>query len=57
MCNRKFLLLFLFLLFQLKAFSAVFVVTSNADSGPGTLHDALAQAAANGPQRKALSME
>jgi len=33
----------LFLLFQLKAFSAVFVVTSNADSGPGTLRDALTQ--------------
>jgi gliding motility-associated-like protein len=48
MCNRKFLLLFLFILFQLKAFSAVFVVTSNADSGPGTLRDALTQAAANG---------
>ena len=31
-----------------KAFSAVFVVTSNADSGPGTLRDALTQAAANG---------
>ncbi len=31
-----------------KAFSAIFVVTSNADSGPGTLRDALTQAAANG---------
>jgi len=52
MCNRKFLLLLLFILFQLKAFSAVFVVTSNADSGPGTLRDALTQAAANGNTEK-----
>lgn len=42
------LLLLLFLLFCLKGFSAVFVVTSNADTGPGTLRDALTQAAANG---------
>src|ERR1700750_2297343 len=41
-------LLFLFIIFSVKAFSAVFVVTSNADSGPGTLRDALTQAAANG---------
>lgn len=52
MCTRKFLLAFLLLLFQLKAFSAVFVVTSNADSGPGTLRDALTQAAANGTTEK-----
>ncbi|MFI5158777.1 MAG: gliding motility-associated C-terminal domain-containing protein [Sphingobacteriales bacterium] len=32
----------------MKGFSAVFVVTSNADSGPGTLRDVLTQAAANG---------
>ena len=43
------LLLFFFILFlSLKANSAIFVVTSNADSGPGTLRDALTQAAANG---------
>ncbi|MDR3693119.1 gliding motility-associated C-terminal domain-containing protein [Mucilaginibacter sp.] len=48
MLHKKFLLFFLFFLFSLKAFSAVFVVTSNADSGPGTLRDALTQAAANG---------
>ena len=48
MCNRKFLLFFFFILTSLKCFPAVFVVTSNADSGPGTLRDALTQAAANG---------
>lgn len=48
MHSKKLLLIFLFILLQLKAFSAVFVVTSNADSGPGTLRDALTQAAANG---------
>jgi gliding motility-associated-like protein len=42
-------LLLLFLLFYcLKGFSATFVVTGNADIGPGTLRDALTQAAANG---------
>ncbi len=46
--NRKILFIFLLLLTCTKAFSAVFVVTSNADSGPGTLRDALTQAAANG---------
>lgn len=45
---RKILFLFLFTFFGLKAFAATFVVTSNADSGPGTLRDALTQAAANG---------
>lgn len=44
---KKPLLLLLFLCFGVKAFCAVFVVTSNADSGPGTLRDALTQAAAN----------
>jgi gliding motility-associated-like protein len=48
MCRRRSLLLFLFILFTLKAFPAVFVVTSNADSGPGTLREALTLAAANG---------
>jgi len=45
---RKILLIIFFLFFCAKSFSAVFVVTSNADSGPGTLRDALTQAAANG---------
>ncbi|MBS1521190.1 MAG: gliding motility-associated C-terminal domain-containing protein [Bacteroidetes bacterium] len=45
---RKLVLFFLFLTFCLKAFPAVFTVTSNTDSGPGTLRDALTQAAANG---------
>ena len=37
---------------SLRAFSTVFTVTSNADSGPGTLRDALTQAAANGTATK-----
>ncbi len=49
---KKPLLLLLFLCFGVNAFSAVFVVTSNADSGPGTLRDALTQAAANGITEK-----
>lgn len=48
MRTKKPLLLFLFLVLSLRAFSTVFTVTSNADSGPGTLRDALMQAAANG---------
>jgi len=51
MPKQLFLCLFL-LLFCLRGFSAVFVVTSNADSGPGTLRDALMQAAANGITEK-----
>jgi len=51
MLKQSILLLF-FLCFGVKAFSAVFVVTSNADSGPGTLRDALTQAAANGTAEK-----
>jgi len=51
MLKKPFLLL-LFLCFGARAFSAVFVVTSNADSGPGTLRDALTQAAANGTAEK-----
>jgi gliding motility-associated-like protein len=48
MCSRK-LLLFLFLFFVCnKVFAVTFVVTSNADSGPGTLRQALLDAAANG---------
>jgi gliding motility-associated-like protein len=49
--KQLFLCLF-FLFFCLRGFSAVFVVTSNADSGPGTLRDALTQAAANGTTEK-----
>lgn len=45
---RKILLIIFFLFACAKSFGAVFVVTSNADSGPGTLRDALTQAAANG---------
>jgi len=48
MLHKKTLLFFLLFFFSLRAFSAIFVVTSNADSGPGTLRDALTQAAANG---------
>jgi gliding motility-associated-like protein len=48
MCRRKFLLFFIFITLSFKAFPAVFVVTSNADSGPGTLREALTLAAANG---------
>jgi len=52
MLHKFFLFFFLFFFFSLSAFSAVFVVTSNADSGPGTLRDALTQAAANGSAEK-----
>lgn len=52
MSNRKILLFFLLTFFTLKSRAAVFVVTSNADSGPGTLRDALTQAAANGSATK-----
>jgi gliding motility-associated-like protein len=48
MNKRNILLFFLLIFSSYKCFSAVFVVTSNADSGPGTLRDALTQAAANG---------
>jgi gliding motility-associated-like protein len=39
-------------LFCRQATAAVFVVTSNADSGPGTLREALTKAAANGNAEK-----
>jgi len=45
---RKLILSLLFFTLYLRAFPAVFTVTSNADSGPGTLRDALTLAAANG---------
>src|SRR5437868_304785 len=41
------LLIILLTFFCQKAAAAVFVVTSNADSGPGTLREALTLAAAN----------
>ena len=44
----RFLLFILLISFTFEAFPAVFVVTSNADSGPGTLREALTKAAANG---------
>ncbi|MEI9910341.1 MAG: hypothetical protein WDO71_12160 [Bacteroidota bacterium] len=42
------LLLAAFLLFQQTAFADTFIVTSNADSGPGTLREAIAMASNNG---------
>ncbi len=45
---KNLFILFCFIFFGFKAFPAVFVVTSNADSGPGTLREALTLAAANG---------
>lgn len=48
MFYRNFLLFFLLSFISAKSFSAVFVVTSNADAGPGTLREALTLAAANG---------
>ena len=47
MVYRKFLLFFILTFLSLKALAAVFVVTSNADSGPGTLRDALLKVAAS----------
>lgn len=44
----RFLLFILLISFTFEAFPAVFVVTSNADSGPGTLREALTKATANG---------
>lgn len=47
-CPKK-IYLFALLLFCINmAFAGTVVVTSNADSGPGTLRDAIAQCAANG---------
>jgi gliding motility-associated-like protein len=48
MNKRKIIIFFLLIFSSFNCFSAVFVVTSNADSGPNTLRDALTQAAANG---------
>jgi gliding motility-associated-like protein len=46
--RRRTFLILLGLLFSLIAFPATIIVSSNADSGPGTLRDALTQAAGNG---------
>lgn len=48
MCLRKLILGLLLFLVCDKLFAATFVVTSNADSGPGTLRQALSDAAVNG---------
>lgn len=47
MYHKSVLLFLLFFILSLRSFSAVFVVTSKADSGPGTLREALTKAAAN----------
>lgn len=52
MLHRKILLIFLLVIICSRAFPAIFIVTSNADSGPGTFRDALIQAAANGSVQK-----
>ncbi|MDR6942375.1 gliding motility-associated C-terminal domain-containing protein [Mucilaginibacter pocheonensis] len=48
MFRKLILIFFLFLFCGSRAFADTFVVTSNADSGPGTLREALTLAAANG---------
>ncbi|MDB4922651.1 gliding motility-associated C-terminal domain-containing protein [Mucilaginibacter sp.] len=48
MYHKSIFLFLLFFILSLRSFSAVFVVTSKADSGPGTLREALTKAAANG---------
>jgi gliding motility-associated-like protein len=48
MFGRRVLLLLLITFLSLKVRAEVFTVTSNADSGPGTLREALTLAAANG---------
>lgn len=48
MLLKRIITLFLFLFCFTRAFPAVFVVTNNADSGTGTLREALTLAAANG---------
>lgn len=50
--RRVLLFITIFLFISFKSFSAVFTVTSNADSGPGTLREALTLAAANGSATK-----
>jgi len=48
MCPRKLLLILLSFFLSDRLFAATFTVTSNADSGAGTLRQALLDAAANG---------
>ena len=48
MCFRRLILLLLLIFVCDKLFAATFTVTSNADSGPGTLRQALSDAATNG---------
>jgi gliding motility-associated-like protein len=48
MARKLTLLLFLFTSVFLKSYATNFVVTNNADAGPGTLREALTLAAANG---------
>jgi len=48
MFGKKLLIIFMLFSCCYPACAAVFVVTSNADAGPGTFRDALSQAAANG---------
>ncbi|ATP55055.1 hypothetical protein CPT03_00525 [Pedobacter ginsengisoli] len=48
----RFTLILILLCLNFNAFSNTFVVTSNADSGVGTLRDALQKAAANGVSEK-----
>lgn len=50
--RRVLLFITIFLFISFKSFPAVFTVTSNADSGPGTLREALTLAAANGSAEK-----
>jgi hypothetical protein len=52
MLRKLTLLLFLLTLICNKALPAIFVVTNNADTGPGTLREALTLAAANGSAEK-----
>src|SRR5258708_960697 len=52
MYHKRVFLFLLFFILSLRSFSAVFVVTSKADSGPGTLREALTKAAANGSATK-----
>ena len=50
--RRVLLFITIFLFISFRSFSAVFTVTSNAASGPGTLREALTLAAANGIAEK-----
>jgi gliding motility-associated-like protein len=52
MLCKKLAVFLLIISFPCKVLPAVFVVTSNADAGPGTFRDALTQAAANGSATK-----